>query len=103
MPAKAGIRFLALGPPPSRGRADVVSDGERMTGRQDSEEIASIRAAVRALCADFPGEYWRKLDRERAYPTEFVDALTKAGFLAALIPEEYGEKSRFRQCIDKFC
>jgi alkylation response protein AidB-like acyl-CoA dehydrogenase len=45
---------------------------------------------VRALCADFPGEYWRKVDRERAYPTEFVDALTTAGFLAALIPEEYG-------------
>jgi len=56
----------------------------------DTEEIASIRAAVRALCADFPGEYWRKTDRERAYPTEFVEALTKAGFLAALIPEEYG-------------
>jgi acyl-CoA dehydrogenase len=61
-----------------------------MTATRNSEEIASIRAAVRALCADFPGEYWRKLDRERAYPTEFVDALTKAGFLAALIPEEYG-------------
>jgi acyl-CoA dehydrogenase len=57
---------------------------------RDIEEIASIRAAVRALCAGFPGEYWRRLDRERAYPTEFVDALTKAGFLAALIPEEYG-------------
>jgi len=57
---------------------------------RDTEEIASIRAAVRALCVGFPGEYWRKLDRERAYPTEFVDALTQAGFLAALIPEEYG-------------
>ena len=57
---------------------------------RDSEEIASIRSAVRALCADFPGEYWRKLDRERAYPAEFVAALTKAGFLAALIPEQYG-------------
>ncbi len=45
---------------------------------------------MRALCANFPGEYWRKLDRERAYPTEFVKALTEAGFLAALIPEEYG-------------
>jgi acyl-CoA dehydrogenase len=57
---------------------------------RDSEEIASIRASVRALCAAYPGEYWRKLDRERAYPTEFVNALTEAGFLAALIPEEYG-------------
>jgi acyl-CoA dehydrogenase len=54
------------------------------------EDIAQIRAAVRALCAKFPGEYWRVLDRERAYPTEFVTALTEAGFLAALIPEEYG-------------
>jgi alkylation response protein AidB-like acyl-CoA dehydrogenase len=53
-------------------------------------DIAPIRAAVRALCADFPGEYWRKLDRERAYPAEFVAALTKAGFLAGLIPEDYG-------------
>jgi len=61
-----------------------------MKAAHDTEEIASIRAAVRALCADFPGEYWRRLDRERAYPTEFVGALTRAGFLAALIPEEYG-------------
>jgi alkylation response protein AidB-like acyl-CoA dehydrogenase len=53
-------------------------------------ELAPIREAVRALCADFPGEYWRRLDRDRGYPSEFVAALTKAGFLAALIPEEYG-------------
>jgi acyl-CoA dehydrogenase len=53
-------------------------------------DLAPIRESVRALCADFPGEYWRRLDRERAYPEEFVAALTKAGFLAALIPEEYG-------------
>jgi acyl-CoA dehydrogenase len=61
-----------------------------MARTRETEEIASIRAAVRALCAGFPGEYWRNLDRERAYPVDFVDALTKAGFLAALIPEEYG-------------
>jgi acyl-CoA dehydrogenase len=53
-------------------------------------DLAPIRESVRALCADFPGEYWRKVDRERAYPQEFVQALTRAGFLAALIPEEYG-------------
>jgi alkylation response protein AidB-like acyl-CoA dehydrogenase len=53
-------------------------------------ELAQVREAVRALCAKFPGEYWRKLDRERGYPTEFVNALTEGGFLAALIPEEYG-------------
>jgi hypothetical protein len=56
----------------------------------EGAELAPIREAVRALCADFPGEYWRALDRERAYPEQFVAALTKAGFLAALIPEEYG-------------
>ena len=56
----------------------------------ESADLVPIRAAVRALCADFPGEYWRALDRERAYPEKFVTALTKAGFLAALIPEEYG-------------
>ena len=49
-----------------------------------------IRAAVHDLCARFPGEYWRELDRERGYPLAFVDALTQAGFLAALIPEEFG-------------
>jgi hypothetical protein len=49
-----------------------------------------IRAAVRALCERFPGEYWRPLDRERAYPSDFVGALTAAGYLAALIPEAYG-------------
>ncbi len=56
----------------------------------ESADLAPIREAVRALCAGFPGEYWRALDRERAYPDKFVAALTKAGFLAALIPEEYG-------------
>ncbi len=49
-----------------------------------------LREAVRALCASFPAEYHRKIDAERGYPEAFVDALTKAGWLAALIPEEYG-------------
>src|SRR5437762_14267497 len=61
-----------------------------MAAARDSEEIAGIRAAVRALCEQFPREYWRRLDRERAYPAEFVQALTAAGYLATLIPEEYG-------------
>lgn len=56
----------------------------------ESGDILEIRRAVRALCADFPGEYWRIRDRDRTYPSEFVDALTRAGFLAALIPEIYG-------------
>ncbi len=54
------------------------------------ESFPEIREAVRKLCARFPGAYWRELDRERAYPTEFVRALTEAGFLSVLIPEEYG-------------
>ncbi|MCZ7660261.1 MAG: acyl-CoA/acyl-ACP dehydrogenase [Xanthobacteraceae bacterium] len=54
------------------------------------DELATIRESVRALCARYPGEYWRQLDRERAYPAEFVQALTEAGFLAALVPEDYG-------------
>jgi alkylation response protein AidB-like acyl-CoA dehydrogenase len=52
-------------------------------------ELAEIRSAVRELCADFPGEYWRALEPDR-YPEEFVGALTDAGWLAALIPEDYG-------------
>ncbi|MBX9644903.1 MAG: acyl-CoA/acyl-ACP dehydrogenase [Novosphingobium sp.] len=56
----------------------------------ENDDIAEIRRAVQALCAEFPGDYWREKDRERAYPGEFVDALTRAGFLAALIPEEFG-------------
>jgi acyl-CoA dehydrogenase len=56
----------------------------------EPDEIVAIRQAVRALCEKFPGEYWRALDRERGYPAEFVAALTEAGFLAALIPEQYG-------------
>ncbi len=57
----------------------------------DSDEtFPEIREAVRRLCARFPGPYWRALDRERAYPTEFVAALTEAGFLSVLIPEEFG-------------
>jgi len=61
-----------------------------MVAPDTSEDLAEIRASVRALCARFQGEYWRKLDRERCYPTEFVAALTEAGYLAALIPEQYG-------------
>ena len=49
-----------------------------------------IRDGVRQLCAGFPADYWRQCDRARAYPTEFVRALTEAGYLAALIPENYG-------------
>ena len=54
------------------------------------EDFADIRESVRRVCADFPGRYWRDLEETEAYPTEFVKALTDAGFLGALIPEAYG-------------
>jgi acyl-CoA dehydrogenase len=54
------------------------------------EDYPEIRDSVRRICADFPGTYWRDLDKREAYPTEFVKALTDSGYLAALIPEEYG-------------
>ncbi|CAA2160404.1 Acyl-CoA dehydrogenase [Methylobacterium brachiatum] len=54
------------------------------------EAYTEIREAVAKLCAGFPGPYWRALDREIAYPTEFVNALTESGYLSVLIPEEYG-------------
>jgi acyl-CoA dehydrogenase len=54
------------------------------------DQYQEIREAVRALCAQFPDEYFRKIDEERSYPEAFVDALTKAGWLAALIPADYG-------------
>jgi len=54
------------------------------------EHTGEIRDAIRALCAEFPDEYFRKVDESRAYPEQFVDALTKAGWMAALIPQEYG-------------
>jgi acyl-CoA dehydrogenase len=56
----------------------------------EAASFADVRKSVRALCAQFPGSYWRELDRERGYPKAFVEALTKAGFLSALIPEEFG-------------
>src|SRR5436190_1809980 len=57
----------------------------------DKAELhSSLRKGVRELCARFPDSYWRELDAQRAYPTEFVKTLTEAGYLSALIPEEYG-------------
>jgi acyl-CoA dehydrogenase len=61
-----------------------------MTANEQQDEFHDIRDAVAKLCAQFPGEYWRKLDRQMAYPKEFVNALTEAGYLSVLIPEEYG-------------
>ncbi len=61
-----------------------------MTDTVRGEDFADIREGVRALCARFPGAYWRELDSERRYPEDFVRALTEAGYLACLIPEDFG-------------
>jgi acyl-CoA dehydrogenase len=65
------------------------TDDQFMVSLQ-SQDFSELRDAVRRICRDYPGEYWRKLDNESGYPTEFVRALNEAGFLGALIPEEYG-------------
>ncbi|OLU13109.1 acyl-CoA dehydrogenase [Pseudomonas sp. PA1(2017)] len=57
---------------------------------QQSEELNFIREGVRGLCAEFPAEYWRKIDEEKGFPEAFVSAMTEAGWLSAMIPEEYG-------------
>jgi len=61
-----------------------------MHNAPDTTAYAEIRDAVRSLCAQFPGQYHRAIDAQRGYPEAFVDALTKAGWMAALIPQEYG-------------
>lgn len=65
-----------------------MQDQQSSSGSDDM--ISQIVDSVRALCARFPGEYWRTCDRDRSYPTEFVTAMTEGGFLGVLIPEEFG-------------
>jgi len=55
-----------------------------------TEELQAIRENVHAICRDFPDTYWREVDKKEAYPQDFVSALTASGYLAALIPEQYG-------------
>src|SRR5690348_6037791 len=74
---------------PLRPRAPLPPNRDAMT-EQHPDDHADIRDAIAKLCAQFPGEYWRRLDREMAYPKAFVEALTQAGYLSVLIPEEYG-------------
>jgi acyl-CoA dehydrogenase len=69
-------------------RAQAVSDA--MTMVPLGEDYSEIREAVRAICKKYPGAYWRALEDSHAYPEEFVQELSDAGFLGALIPEEYG-------------
>ena len=61
-----------------------------MINSANNQNFPEIREAVRRLCEGFPGTYWQALDRDRVYPTEFVEALSAAGFLSVLIPEQYG-------------
>src|SRR5580693_9481294 len=61
-----------------------------MTNSFVDESHGELKSAVRELCRDFPDKYWRELDEKRAYPEVFVQALTNAGYMATLIPEEYG-------------
>ncbi len=68
---------------------DAMNDPGPIT-MEVGETWPEIREAVRRLCANYPGEYWRELDRNREYPEAFVKALTDAGYLAVLIPEDYG-------------
>jgi acyl-CoA dehydrogenase len=68
----------------------LPQDGAGAVSITLGEDYPEIRESVRRICADFPGAYWRSLEEKEAYPTEFVKALTEAGYLAALIPEEYG-------------
>src|SRR5947199_10142541 len=65
------------------------SSGEPVTVAL-GEDYPELRESVRKICEKYPGAYWRKLEAEQAYPTEFIKELTEAGFLASLIPEEYG-------------
>jgi acyl-CoA dehydrogenase len=68
----------------------TTTDNSAALGIPLDEDFPEIRESVRRICADYPGAYWRQLDEESAYPSAFVQAMTDAGFLAALIPEEYG-------------
>lgn len=70
-------------------QADAAQSASQIS-MQLGEDFPDIRDAVRRVCADFQEDYWLKLDEDEAYPTAFINALTEAGFLASLIPEQYG-------------
>src|SRR3712207_9343870 len=74
----------------TEGGMERGDDGSIWPRPRDDEVVRQIRAGVRALCAGFPGAYWRELDRERALPPAFVEAPTRAGYLARLIPPAHG-------------
>src|SRR5690606_16367662 len=71
-------------------QAVPVNISETSIMQHQADAYQDIRDAIRDLCAQFPAEYFRDIDEKRAYPESFVNALTEAGWLAALIPQEYG-------------
>src|SRR4051794_4163095 len=75
---------------PARLMTREINEKTRIDPFADPAEILTLRREVNALCMQFPDAYWRDLDRRREYPEEFVQALTDAGWLAALIPPHYG-------------
>jgi alkylation response protein AidB-like acyl-CoA dehydrogenase len=83
VPATGFVRRL----PAVHGVVTLMSLDEALP---NYDESPNIRVELRKLCANLPGSYWQKLDRERAYPTEFVRAFSDGGWLAALIPEKFG-------------
>src|SRR5690606_17504954 len=90
-----GPRLSRDAPLPPLTSATATSGTMSQTSAPDltmnlGEDYPEIRESVRRICADYPGSYWRTLDEEEAYPSDFVKAMTEAGFLAALIPEQYG-------------
>ncbi len=74
--------------PGKQNEEGEVSDRPTMVAL--GEDYPELRESVRKICERYPGAYWRKLEAEQAYPTEFINELTQGGFLASLIPEEYG-------------
>eukprot|EP01006_Ploeotia_vitrea_P010091 TRINITY_DN25858_c0_g1_i1.p1 TRINITY_DN25858_c0_g1~~TRINITY_DN25858_c0_g1_i1.p1 ORF type:complete len:413 (+),score=58.20 TRINITY_DN25858_c0_g1_i1:34-1272(+) len=73
-----------------RTHALLCAAADPLLAASPQERYTELRDSVRKVCQQFPNEYWRKMDAKKLYPTEFVSALTKKGFLSALIPEQYG-------------
>src|SRR5438105_15216414 len=70
--------------------ANGVGEGGDGVAVALGEDYPELRQSVRKICEKYPGTYWRKLEDEQAYPSQFIAELTEGGFLASLIPEEYG-------------
>src|SRR5207249_1685226 len=82
-------RALSLATDPHHGQADMAKTSEAPAIPLDPG-WGEVREGVKRICERFPNEYWVKLDHASEYPTEFVTALTEAGYLGALIPEQFG-------------